>query len=367
MTYTRPSLPYANEALPNAKRYTDLANNDRPPTAEMFDGDIDYLIDTVNVQQGLIEGVAAGIIPGAENPANVGKVPILASPNVYSFAYIDTEQLSPQAVTTDKINLGAVRGPQIQDGSIPHPKLAPGSVGTTNYIAGSIPTVAIADNAVTSPKLPNDVIIERHYSPLSIPTAAYKNLSVGTAALNDLNVTTGKIADGAVTLQKLAAAVVGFLLPTGSIIPYTGDVSPSAEFLLLDGTAHSRVTYAALFAICGTKFGAGDGVNTFNIPDARGRFLAGSINNNTNGRITVATVDTINIGGVGGTEQVTLDVTQMPAHTHGYSRGNVLNSVLSGAGSNVSTLTDTVTTSTGGGLPHSNMPPTLLVNYLIKT
>lgn len=43
-------------------------------------------------------------------------------------------------------------------------------------------------------------------------------------------------------------------------------------WLKRNGAAVSRTTYAALFAQIGTTFGAGDGVNTFNLPDSRGDF-----------------------------------------------------------------------------------------------
>lgn len=50
-------------------------------------------------------------------------------------------------------------------------------------------------------------------------------------------------------------------------------------FLRCDGAAVSREKYSVLFAVIGTKFGAGDGVKTFNIPDFRGRFIQGANNN----------------------------------------------------------------------------------------
>ena len=50
-------------------------------------------------------------------------------------------------------------------------------------------------------------------------------------------------------------------------------------FLLCNGAAVSRKTYSDLFAVIGTKFGAGNGVNTFNIPNFRGRFIQGANNN----------------------------------------------------------------------------------------
>lgn len=54
-------------------------------------------------------------------------------------------------------------------------------------------------------------------------------------------------------------------MPTGSIIPYAGSMAP-AGYLLCDGSAISRSTYSALFAIIGTTYGEGDGNSTFNIP-----------------------------------------------------------------------------------------------------
>lgn len=48
-------------------------------------------------------------------------------------------------------------------------------------------------------------------------------------------------------------------------------------FLLCDGSAVSRKTYAALFAVIGTAYGAGDGSTTFSLPDLRGRFIQGAV------------------------------------------------------------------------------------------
>ena len=48
--------------------------------------------------------------------------------------------------------------------------------------------------------------------------------------------------------------------------------NPPPGFLACNGAAVSRVAYAALYAAIGTVYGAGDGVNTFNLPDERGNF-----------------------------------------------------------------------------------------------
>jgi microcystin-dependent protein len=46
-------------------------------------------------------------------------------------------------------------------------------------------------------------------------------------------------------------------------------------WLPLEGQALDRVTYAELFALIGTTYGAGDGVTTFNIPDMRSKYVRG--------------------------------------------------------------------------------------------
>jgi microcystin-dependent protein len=61
---------------------------------------------------------------------------------------------------------------------------------------------------------------------------------------------------------------------TGTIAMYAGTAAPSG-FLLCDGAAVSRATYASLFAITSTTYGVGDGVNTFNVPNLLGRFPLG--------------------------------------------------------------------------------------------
>ena len=62
--------------------------------------------------------------------------------------------------------------------------------------------------------------------------------------------------------------------PTGQIIDWPIATPPSG-FLSCDGSAIPRTTYAALFAVIGTTYGAGDGSTTFNLPDRRGEFVRG--------------------------------------------------------------------------------------------
>lgn len=74
-------------------------------------------------------------------------------------------------------------------------------------------------------------------------------------------------------LSSTLGSAVG-ALPAGAVIPYAGSAAP-AGWLLCGGQAVSRSDYAALFAIIGTTYGAGNGSTTFNLPDLRGRVVAG--------------------------------------------------------------------------------------------
>ncbi|HEY6093823.1 MAG TPA: phage tail protein [Gallionellaceae bacterium] len=60
----------------------------------------------------------------------------------------------------------------------------------------------------------------------------------------------------------------------GTTVYFNATTAP-AGYLKENGAAVSRTAYAALFAVIGTTYGAGDGVNTFNLPDSRGEFHRG--------------------------------------------------------------------------------------------
>lgn len=97
--------------------------------------------------------------------------------------------------------------------------------------------------------------------------------------------------------------------PPGMLAPYAGGSAPTG-WLLCDGAAVSRSTYANLFAAIGTAYGAGNGSTTFNVPDLRGRTPVGR-----NGGSFPT------LGGTGGAETVTLTAAQsgLPSHNHGAS------------------------------------------------
>lgn len=71
--------------------------------------------------------------------------------------------------------------------------------------------------------------------------------------------------------------------PVGAVMPllwpsYDGTAFPVGNYLICSGQAVNRTTYSGLYTLLGNHFGAGDGSTTFNIPDLRGLFVAGTRN-----------------------------------------------------------------------------------------
>jgi microcystin-dependent protein len=101
----------------------------------------------------------------------------------------------------------------------------------------------------------------------------------------------------------------------------SGDLKDSASgaaqagWLVCDGTAYSRTTYANLFAAIGGTFGNGDGSTTFNVPDMRGRVSVGVGSLGLNGAPTV-TLGGITANGVTGETVHTLSAGELAPHSH---------------------------------------------------
>lgn len=107
-------------------------------------------------------------------------------------------------------------------------------------------------------------------------------------------------------------------VPTGTIIMFGANVAPTG-WLYCDGSAVSRTSFAALFAVIGTSFGAGNGTTSFNIPDFRGRSGVGFDSGNATGRMTGLTggVNASAIGNNGGEQAHVLVVAELAIHNHG--------------------------------------------------
>lgn len=161
-------------------------------------------------------------------------------------------------------------------------------------------------------------------------------------------------------------------VPVGTLIEYSANSVPTG-FLFANGASVSRTTYAALFAVIGTTFGAGDGATTFQVPDARGLFLRG-YGTNSNGWASGSFGTKIGDSFASHTHSVT-----DPGHTHAmtpaghwyYSgtAGRIQNFYTTGyyaaeaAGSIVSATTGIAINSTGGT---ETAPKHIAVSICIK-
>jgi microcystin-dependent protein len=111
------------------------------------------------------------------------------------------------------------------------------------------------------------------------------------------------------------------LLQGGSPVWSPGDLKASASggvpagWYRCNGAAISRAANAALFAAIGTTYGAGDGSTTFNVPDLRGRTIAG-LDNMGGGAPAGRLPGADYFGWTGGASTHTLSVTEIAAHQH---------------------------------------------------
>jgi microcystin-dependent protein len=193
--------------------------------------------------------------------------------------------------------------------------------------------------------------------------------------LKQLSGKTTDFIDGTNACQDLSTAIrpIGGA-PPGAIMDYAGASAPTG-WLLCNGAAVSRTTYAALFAAISTAFGAGDGSTTFNVPDTRGRISVGG------GQGTGLTNRTL--AATGGEETHQLSVAELASHTHvqnphthgiyvggGATGANILSYVTTGqfdnSGNNLQNAT-AVNQNTGSGTAHNTMPPFIVFNKIIKT
>ena len=178
----------------------------------------------------------------------------------------------------------------------------------------------------------------------------------------------------------------------GTIEIYSGTTIPNG-YLLCNGQAVSRTTYANLFKTIGTTYGTGNGSTTFNLP-------------NINGRTIIGEDTTHALGTTGGTDNTTLTTANLPSHTHsipslsgtatgGNHRHSMSNDVYNGNGSgyeivsvgsgsqifyyngtyytnysgdlSLTVITSASTTgSSGNGTSFTNMQPFITMKYIIK-
>jgi microcystin-dependent protein len=170
-----------------------------------------------------------------------------------------------------------------------------------------------------------------------------------------------KLTDDNINKMKQA---INLNAPAGVISMYGGSTAPSG-WLLCDGSAVSRTTYARLFSAIGTKYGSGNGSTTFNLPNFKGRVPVGLDSSQT---------EFNSLNKKGGEKTHTLTINEMPSHNHrteeiaaglysgwgNKSDNGWVSAAVQGTGGNWNVGY------TGGGQAHNNLQPYITVNYIIS-
>jgi len=181
-------------------------------------------------------------------------------------------------------------------------------------------------------------------------------------------------------------------IPLGGGLPFFGSTAPNSSFIFPFGQAISRSTYSALFLLFSTAYGSGDGSTTFNVPDLRGRTLAGKddMGGSAASRLTSSHFGTsaATLGAVGGSQSHTLIAVELPANipnsavttTSVTPTGTFVAGTTSGTlGAGGTTVpvgntnpaytaasSTTVTINASGGTAHAIVQPTIICNYIIR-
>jgi microcystin-dependent protein len=169
--------------------------------------------------------------------------------------------------------------------------------------------------------------------------------------------------------------VAGGTVVPGTITIDAGTSAPDG-WLFCYGQAVSRTTYSAIFSRLSTTYGVGDGSTTFNIPDLRGRVVAGQddMGGTSANRLTNHSggLNGDTLGDTGGSESHTLTESEMPEHRHDVSlvdgtggAASPPTALLSATG--VSPADSAFMSLTGSSGSHNNVQPTIILNMIIKT
>lgn len=168
---------------------------------------------------------------------------------------------------------------------------------------------------------------------------------------------------GALTVEQTREALANMLwdfytrspMEIGTLVMWAASTVPD-QFLLCDGSVKLQSQYPELHGVLGSTWNTGgEPSNSFRLPNLANRFPLG--------------VSPKSLAALGGEENHQLDDNEMPVHGHGIATknstgGNVTAVALSGSGT-ITTLNGIVQTA-GADVPHNNMPPYVVLNFIIK-
>ena len=193
-------------------------------------------------------------------------------------------------------------------------------------------------------------------------SAAFSGVPTAPTAASGTNTT--QIATTAFVNTASAAAV-----PSGSLLMWPTATAPSG-YLLCNGAAVSRTTYAALFAVVGTTFGVGDTTTTFNLPDYRDRMPIGagttySANSQGGSKDAIVVTHNHSVTDTGHIHTVSL------TNSGTFANGGPIPGGNGGGGSYTQNTNSAVTgisiAASGSSGTNANLPPYLGIYFIIKT
>lgn len=302
----------------------DIGHNGTGMTKTLENNTVDTQIGVALLNNGTVvhEDAAIGTIAIDSNVGNANvRIDILVAEHVYG-QVVGGNVVSYSIIKGDNAgNFPAVANPATQTMIGVFEIVGNGSViGDVTYRGTSVP-------------LPGGETVESFRSKLQVATTAYidaadqAEASARTSAINALTNTVNQINS----------------VPQGLISMWSGTIpNIPAGWVLCDGTN--------------------------NTPNLKGRFVIGY--DNTGGTIPVPSAATM--GATGGEANVTLTEAQMPAHTHTYTYTNIIQgsggtTLPGGLGQKEQYNNNVETGSKGSNAAHNNLPPYMVLAYIMKS
>lgn len=186
--------------------------------------------------------------------------------------------------------------------------------GVTSSVVGLSDAQTLTNKTLASPTLNTPKINEN--VALTATSTELNILDGATLTTTELNYVDG--------VTSAIQAQLDLLIPKGMLSPFAGSSAPTG-WLLCNGTAVSRTTYSALFAVVGTTYGVGDNSTTFNLPDLLGRAPVGA---GAGSGLTSRT-----LGTKLGAESTTLTSSHIPQHSHTIDHDHAAFNTTGGEGS----------------------------------